>query len=95
MSQAEIQILTNLSATVWLSNDNDGSIVVDEDAANVELQFSTVLRGPEGPPGPPGAATIAGYGVQANDLQAGDHLEFLGTHWANVRKTVLTDGGNF
>lgn len=57
-----------------------------------------VLTGPAGPAGPAGAAgpnAVAGYPFQVSDLTVGDHLEFAGALWVNVRRETLADGGNF
>lgn len=69
------------------------NVVVDAAEFNV---ITEGIQGPAGPAGPAGEAVIAGYYTEAiTPLQSGDLLSFSGTKWVNVRRTEVSDGGNF
>lgn len=84
--------------TVETMNDVS-TVTVEIEETNVVVdaaEFNVITEGIQGPAGPAGEAVIAGYYTEAiTPLQSGDLLSFSGTKWVNVRRTEVSDGGNF
>lgn len=71
--------------------DDHVDVVITEAAAPVEI----ITVGVQGPPGPVGGALIGGYSTEVSGISAGDLLAFSGARWVNVKRTDVSDGGNF
>jgi hypothetical protein len=76
-------------------------VTVDEITTNrsvIDVQvptsdaFNVITEGIQGPPGP---STFGGYVADVKDPQNGDVVTFKDSKWINVRRTEISDGGNF
>ena len=67
--------------------------LITVETVNAEI-FNVITEGLQGPPGPSG---IDGYVVSIALPEEGDLLTFNANNsiWINVRRTDVSDGGNF
>ena len=85
-----------MTYSVIVTTNTDTVIVSGEDKFNVITDstpvFNVVTEGIQGPPGPSG---FGGYITEVIDPETGDLMTFSSNKWINVRRTDVSDGGNF
>lgn len=79
--------------------DTDQQISVEtQEVTNIivlQEQKRTIVLQSQGVQGPAGSNDIGGYGVDIDNLEINDLLQFKGTAWENVPQETIVDGGNF
>jgi hypothetical protein len=63
------------------------------DVKKVEYAISLARTGGQGASGP--ATSIGGLAIDTSDIGEGDLLTVSSQKWINVKRTNITDGGNF
>ena len=65
--------------------------LITVETVNAEI-FNVITEGLQGPPGPSG---FGGYVTEVVNPETGDLMTFSTNKWINVRRTDVSDGGNF
>lgn len=75
-----------MTDSVIVTTNTDTIVVTGED------KFNIITEGVQGPPGPSG---FGGYVTEVVNPETGDLMTFSTNKWINVRRTDVSDGGNF